>query len=215
VGFDILGLERPRLRGRLHLLAAVASVVGLVVLLRVADSGLADAGALIYGSAAFLLYLSSAVYHVFASSPRALRVMQRIDHSMIYVLIAGTFTPFGLIVLDDPWRWVSLATMWAGAALGVVLTLAAYERYRKLAAALYIILGWTGLIMLPSLVDRPSVFALVLTGGLVYTLGAILFALRRPVLSPRWFGYHEVWHALGVAAGAILYMANFQLLRGA
>jgi hemolysin III len=215
VGFDILGLERPKLRGRLHLLAALASVVGLVVLLRVAHSGVADAGALVYGSAAFLLYLSSAVYHVFVRSPRGLRVMQRVDRSMIYVLIAGTFTPLALVVLDDPWRWVSLATMWAGALLGVVLTVAAYERYRKLVAALYIVLGWTGLIILPPLVDRPRVFALVLAGGLVYTLGAILFALRRPVLSPRWFGYHEVWHALGVAAGAILYMANFQLLRGA
>jgi hemolysin III len=131
------------------------------------------------------------------------------------VLIAGTFTPLALLVLDDPWRWISLATMWAGAVLGVVLTVTAYERFRKLVAALYIVLGWTGLIILPPLVDRPRVFALVLIGGLVYTLGAILFALRRPVLSPRWFGYHEVWHALGVAAGAILYMANFQLLRGA
>jgi hemolysin III len=215
VGIDILGLERPRLRGRLHLIAALASVLGLVVLLRVGHSGRAHAAAWVYGSAAVLLYLSSAVYHVFVRSPRALRVMQRIDHSMIYVLIAGTFTPFGLLVLEDPWRWVSLATMWAGAALGVVLTVTAFERYRKLGAALYIILGWTGLVMLPSLVDRPAVFALVVAGGIVYTVGAILFALQRPVLSPRWFGYHEVWHALGVTAGAILYLANFQLMRGA
>jgi hemolysin III len=215
VGLDILGLERPRLRGRLHLFASIVSVLGLVVLLRVADSRLAHVAAWIYGSAGVLLYLSSGVYHVFVRSPRALRVMQRIDRSMIYVLIAATFTPFGLLVLDDPWRWVSLATMWAGALLGVVLTVAAYERYRKVVGALYLVLGWTGLIMLPPLADRPTVFALVLGGGLVYTFGAILFALRRPVLSPRWFGYHEVWHALGVTAGAILYLANLQLLRGA
>jgi hemolysin III len=213
VGIDIQGLERPRLRGRLHLIAAVASVLGLVVLLRVAHSGLAHAAAWVYGSAAVLLYVSSGVYHVFARSPRALRVMQRIDRSMIYVLIAGTFTPFGLLLMDGWWRWASLATMWGGALLGVTLTVAA--RVPKFTSALYIVLGWVGLIMLPSLVDRPNLFVLVVVGGTLYTVGAILFALRRPALWPRWFGYHEVWHALGVLAGAVLYLANFELLRGA
>jgi hemolysin III len=215
VGIDILGLERPRLRGRLHLAAAVASVIGLVVLLRVADSGLAHAAAWVYGSAAVLLYLSSGVYHVFVKSPKALRVMQRVDHSMIYVLIAGTFTPLGLLVLNGWWRWASLAVMWTGALFGAALTVTAYQRYQKFASALYIVLGWAGLIVLPPLLDRPRVFALIVLGGLLYTLGAVLFALRRPVLSPRWFGYHEVWHAVGVAAGAVLYLANFALVRGA
>jgi hemolysin III len=215
VGIDILGLERPRLRGRLHLLAAVASVAGLVVLLRVADTPLAATAAWVYGTAGVLLYASSGVYHVFTRSPRGLRVMQRIDRSMIYVLIAGTFTPFGLLVLEGGWRWATMTAMWGGAVLGAALTIAAYDRFRKLSAALYLVLGWAGLVILPPLADRPALFALVLLGGCLYTGGAVLFALRRPVLSPRWFGYHEVWHAVCVAAGAVLYLANFTLVRGA
>ena len=169
MGIDIHGLPRPKLRGRLHLAAALASVLGLVLLLRVADSGLAHASAWVYGSAAVLLYLSSGVYHVFTQSPRAMRVMQRVDHSMIYVLIAGTFTPFGLLVLDGGWRWTSLAVMWSGALLGVVLTITAFERYRKLVAALYIVLGWAGLMVLPPLIDRPVLLVLVVLGGGLYT----------------------------------------------
>ena len=215
MGIDIHGLPRPRLRGRLHLAAALASVLGLVVLVRVADTGLAHAAAWVYGIAAVLLYLSSGVYHVFTESPRAMQVMQRVDHSMIYVLIAGTFTPFGLLVLDGGWRWTSLVVMWSGALLGVVLTITAFHRYRKLVAALYIVLGWAGLMLLPPLVDRPALLAMVVVGGSLYTVGAVLFALRWPVLSPRWFGYHEVWHAVGIAAGAVLYLAAFELVRGA
>jgi hemolysin III len=215
VGFDIHGLERPKLRGRLHLVAAAASVVGLVFLLQVADTGLAHAASWVYGIAAVLLYLSSGVYHVFTNSTRAKVVMQRVDHSMIYVLIAGTFTPFGLLLLHGGWRWACLAVMWSGALLGVVLTITAFERYRKLVAALYIVLGWAGLMALPPLVDRPGLLALVVVGGGLYTVGAVLFAMRWPVLSPRWFGYHEVWHVLVVAAGVVLYVANFSLVSSA
>lgn len=215
MGIDIHGFERPRLRGRLHLGAAMVSVVGLVVLVAVAESPVAHAAAWVYGLAAVLLYLSSGVYHVFMRSPKGLRVMQRVDHSMIYILIAGTFTPFGLLLLEGGWRWITLATMWGGALLGALLTVVAWDRYRRLASALYLVLGWAGLVMLPSLLGRPGLLVLVLVGGGLYTVGAVLFALRRPVLSPRWFGYHEVWHALGIAAGAVLYLANFELVRGA
>ena len=160
MGIDIHGLQRPKLRGRLHLSRPRSRrSSGSSLLLQVADSGLAHAAAWVYGSAAVLLYLSSGVYHVFTQSPRAMRVMQRVDHSMIYVLIAGTFTPFGLLVLDGGWRWASLAVMWSGALLGVVLTITAFERYRKLVAALYIVLGWAGLMLLPPLIDRPVLLA--------------------------------------------------------
>ncbi len=215
MGFDVHGFERPKLRGRLHLLAALGSVIGLVVLLQVAHSPRAHVAAWIYGTAAVLLYLSSGVYHVFVHSARGLKVMQRVDHSMIYVLIAGTFTPFGLLVLEGGWRWAGLTIMWGGAVIGATITIAAYERYRKLAGALYIVLGWAGLMLMPALLDRPGLLSLVALGGVLYTVGAVLFALRKPVLSPRWFGYHEVWHTFGVAAGAVLYLANFVLVRGA
>jgi hemolysin III len=130
---------------------------------------------------------------------------------MIYVLIAGTFTPIAVLVLRDPLRWPALAIMWAGAFGGVALKTFGF-RYRKVGGAVYIVLGWAGLIAFPSLVHRPTLFLLVAAGGALYTVGAILFSLRRPVLSPKWFGYHEVWHIFVVAAGVLLFIANYRIV---
>ena len=208
-----LSVSYPKLRGRLHQVALVASIVGLVWLVRSAETGRALAVAWVYGIASILLYLTSSSYHVFARSVRARRIMQRADHSMIFVLIAGSFTPSAVLMLPDPLRWWSLGVMWGGAAVGVTLKLVAMERFPKLGAALYIVLGWAGLMAFPALAQRPGTLALFAAGGLLYTVGAIFFALNRPVLSPRWFGYHEVWHSFTAAAGALLYAANLGLVR--
>ena len=205
---------RPRLRGRLHQLAVVFSVIGLVWIVSDAPTGRARAAAWVYAVAAVLLYLASSSYHVFARSPGARRIMQRIDHSMIYVLIAGSFTPAAILVMHDPWRWPSLVIMWAGALMGVGLKVFGFNRTRKLGGALYIILGWCGLMAFPELLHRPADFALMAIAGFLYTFGAVLFALQRPKLAPRWFGYHEVWHTFVVTAGACLFAANLGLVRG-
>ncbi len=205
--------RRPKLRGRLHLAAAALSVAGLVWLVRSAGSTEARVAAWIYGLAALLLYLTSASYHVFARTPRARRVLQRADHSMIYVLIAGTFTPICMLAAGGPYRWAALAVMWAGAVAGIVMKVGFFERARRISGALYIVLGWAGLIVLPSLLQRPGLLIGIAAAGLLYTVGALLFALGKPALSPRWFGYHEVWHTLGVAAGGILFFANLGLVR--
>ncbi len=205
--------DRPRLRGRLHLAAAVVSVAGLVWLVRSAASTEALVAAWIYGVAAVLLYLTSSTYHVFTRTPRARRIMQRADHSMIYVLIAGTFTPVCMLAVNGAYRWVVLAAMWGGALAGVVIKVGFFDRFRKLGGALYIILGWAGIAVLPSLVHRPGLLMGIMAAGVLYTGGAILFSLGKPVLSPRWFGYHELWHTFVVAAGGILYFANLSLVR--
>lgn len=205
--------DRPRLRGRLHLAAAVLSVAGLVWLVRSAASTEARVAAWIYGLAAVLLYLTSSTYHVFAHSPRARRIMQRADHSMIYVLIAGTFTPVCMLAVNGAYRWGVLAAMWIGALAGVVIKVGFFDRFRKLGGALYIILGWAGIAVLPSLIHRPGLLIGIIAAGVLYTGGALLFSLGKPVLSPRWFGYHELWHTFGVAAGGILYFANLGLVR--
>jgi len=210
---DAILPERPKLRGRLHLLAFVASLGGLVWLVRSAPTPRALLAAWIYGIAGALLYLTSASYHVFTKAPRKRRVMQRLDHSMIFVLIAGTFTPMSLLVLPGDWRWVALGLMWTGALAGILVKTIAFERWSKFGSALYIILGWGALLALPSLIHRPALLGLIVVGGLLYTVGAILFALGRPRLSPRWFGYHEVWHTFGVAAGVLLFVANLGLVR--
>lgn len=204
---------RPRLRGRLHQVALLVSLIGLVWLVHEAPTGRALVAAWIYGLASVLLYLTSSSYHVFAKSSRARRRMQRADHAMIFVLIAGSFTPTAILLLPDPWRWASLVAMWCGASAGIVLKLVALERFPRLGATLYIGLGWAATATFPVLARRPTTLALFAAGGVLYTVGAVLFALNRPRLSPRWFGYHEVWHTMGVAAGGLLYAANLGLVR--
>lgn len=205
-------MERPVLRGRLHQVAFVASVVGAVVLVRSASSLQAEVVAWVYGTTACLLYLTSSTYHTGAWSPRVRRVLQRADHCMIYVLIAGTFTPICVLGLHGGWRWVLLGVMWAGAVAGVVVKIVALERAPIFGNALYIVLGWTGLAALPALVREPWSLLLVVAAGLLYTVGAALFAAKRPRLTSRWFGYHEVWHSLGVLAGVLLFLVNLRLV---
>ena len=207
--------SRPRLRGRLHLAAAALSVAGLVWLVSEASGAVAAVAAWIYGLAGIGLYLTSGTYHVFTRTERARRIMQRADHSMIYLLIAGSATPATLLLLDGWARVAVFVALWAGAATGVTLKLVAFDRFRTLGASLYIVLGWAGLLLVPAFLDRPRDLALMVAAGVLYTLGAALFAAQRPRLSPRWFGYHEVWHTLGVAAGALLFALNLGLVRTA
>lgn len=205
--------RRPRLRGRLHLVAAVAAVAGLVVLVRSAHDTVSLVAAWVYGLTAVGLYVCSSGYHVFARSPRTRAVMQRVDHSMIYVLIAGTFTPVALLTLDGPIRVAALAAMWLGALFGVVLKVLWFQRFHRLGGALYLGLGWAGLAVMPALWARPTALLLIGAAGLLYTVGAILFALHRPRGDARWFGYHEVWHTFVVAAGVLCFVANLGLVR--
>jgi hemolysin III len=210
---SIEAFVRPRLRGRLHQIAVFVSLAGLVWIVSSAPTARAAAAAWVYAVAAVLLYLASSTYHVFARSPGARKIMQRIDHSMIYVLIAGSFTPAAVLAIHDPWRWPSLAVMWVGALTGVGLKVFGFDRFRKFGSALYILLGWAGLMAFPELVHRPAVLALIAGGGVLYTVGAVLFSMQRPRLSPRWFGYHEVWHTFVVTAGACMFAANLGLVR--
>jgi hemolysin III len=203
------------LRGRLHLAAAIVSVAGLVWLIRAADSTEAQIAAWVYGLTSVLLYATSGSYHVFARSPRARRVMQRADHSMIYALIAGSATPALVLLMDGWWRAALLGLMWAGAATGIVVKLIAFDRLSKFGGALYIILVWAGVLALPALLDHPAAIALMAAAGVLYTGGAALFAAGRPRLWPSWFGYHEVWHCLGIAAGALLFAVNLGLISAA
>jgi len=205
--------SRPRLRGRLHLLATFAAAVGLVILVRDAHSTEARIGAWIYGLTSIGLYATSASYHVFARSPRTRTVMQRADHTMIYLLIAGTFTPVALLTLDGVPRVLALGTMWVGTVFGMVLKMVWFDRFRRLGGTLYIVLGWAGLLAFPALWSPRRALLLIAAGGILYTIGAVLFMLQRPRWNSRWFGYHELWHAFGIAAGALCFAANLGLVR--
>jgi hemolysin III len=205
--------QRPLLRGRLHQIAAIVSAFGLGSLVYVAPTPQAKVAAWIYGLSAVLLYLTSTTYHVFTRSPRMRLVMQRVDHSMIYVLIAGTFTPICMLAMEGWFRWAILGFVWLGALTGVGLTVLAGHRYPRFGFGLYLALGWAGVAAFPTLVEDPARLFLMVTAGVLYTVGAVMFALHWPFPNAKWFGYHEVWHVFVVAAGVLFFIVNFGIIR--
>jgi hemolysin III len=193
---------QPFWRGWLHTLAFVLVIPGGVLLLRAASGPVAIVSVAIYGAGLALCFGTSAGYHRLTRAGRARRVMQRADHAMIYVLIACTYTPVCLIALPLQWGIPLLSTVWAGTLVGAALKIWALGRYRLLEYALYPALGWCVLTIAPVLVDhlRTPELLLMLAGGVLYTVGVPVLALRRPDPWPQRFGYHEVWHTFTVVA---------------
>ena len=201
---DVLTAARPRLRGRLHQFVFFLSIPAGAILVVTAGTGLARIGAVVYAVSLTGLFATSAAYHRMAGSLRAREWLRRADHAMIFVLIAGTYTPVCLLVLQGAWRVVALSAVWTGALVGVGLKLFRLQAMR-LGNSLYLVLGWAVLALVPQLGSRPAVLALVAAGGLLYTAGTVVLSRRRPDPVPEVFGYHEVWHCLVVAAAACHY----------
>lgn len=203
---ETVDVAKPEWRGRLHQWAFVASIPLGLVLVALADTPTAKVGAAVYAFGVSALYGTSAAYHKGSWSPRARRTMRRLDHSAIFVLIAATYTPLILLVMDGGFRVAMLVLVWAGAIAGLVLSLTGVAERRSIGFTMYIVLGWAAVLTMPQLVRGLSLPELVLlvTGGLVYTAGAVGLALRWPDPSPAVFGYHEVWHVMTVVAGLCL-----------
>ena len=206
---EVGAVIKPRLRGVLHEAAFAISLVTGTVLICLADSARERVAVAVYAGSVALLFGTSAAYHRGAWSPRAYDVMARLDHSMIFVLIAGSYTPFALLLLDGALRWLVLAVVWGGATTGIVLRNAVRRPPRWLFVGLYLALGWVAVGLMPAVLHRGGVAVLVLLaiGGLFYTLGALVYAFRRPDPSPRWFGFHEVFHAFTLLAFITHYVA--------
>jgi hemolysin III len=201
-------LDKPRLRGVSHQWAFFVSVATGIALVLAAPPGKPRLAALVYALAVPALFGTSALYHrVTWPSAAARRWMRRLDHSMIFVLIAGTYTPFALLVLHGTLATVILVVVWAGAAGGIVLKLLWLDAPKPVVAGVYVLLGWVGVATVPGLLGELGVVgtALVAAGGLLYTVGAVIYALRRPNPVPGVFGYHEVFHALVIVAAALQY----------
>jgi hemolysin III len=206
-------LVKPRMRGVLHTWAApVAAVVGMLFVL-LAEGARARVGVSIWTVAATGLFAVSATYHRGAWRPAVRAWMQRVDHSMIFVMIAGSYTPICLMVLDGAKSWFLLALVWGGALFGVATRLLWHTAPRWLFVPMYLALGWVAVAVMPDLaVAAPmSANALLLAGGILYTIGAVVFATKRPNPWPMSFGFHEIFHALTIAA-AMCHAAAIALL---
>jgi hemolysin III len=199
----------PRLRGLLHAYAFFVAAVAATVLVAIAPAGQARAAAAVYGAGLCALFAASGLYHRWRWSPRWKPILRRIDHSTIFVFIAATCTPIALLVLDGPMRMAVLASVWAGAGLGVAFSLAWIDAPRAVQAASYLAVGWAGALAIPALLRDVGVapFVLFLTGGILYSAGATIYAAQRPNPWPETFGFHELFHLLVIAAATVHFIA--------
>jgi len=198
-----------------HLAGALLSVLALVLLIHksvlhgqpthiVAFS--------IFGSSMILLYLASTLYHLLPVSEKGLRILRRIDHIMIYVLIAGTYTPITLIVLEGFLGWALFTAVWAVAVMGVIFKLVWFNAPKWVSLVLYLAMGWMALIAFPALwqVFSFSAVAWILMGGLAYTLGAIIYGIKWPNPSPKHFNFHAIWHIMVMVGSFCFFWLMYQ-----
>src|SRR4051812_14125446 len=197
-----IALAKPKLRGWLHAVTSPLALAAAVVLIVLAPSWQATVAALAFGASAVAVFTTSAVYHRGKWSPRAERWLKRADHANIFLLIAGTYTPFAVLALHGATRVAVLTAVWSVALLGVAFRLLWVDAPRWLYLVFYLGLGWAATLVVPQLLRGAGVaaFVLLIVGGLLYTIGGVVYGLRRPDPSPRWFGFHEVFHALTVVA---------------
>lgn len=202
---------RPRMRGWLHACAFPVSLVAGATLVAVVAPTVGSRAAVatsIYALTVSLLFGTSALYHRVTWQPRARAIMKRLDHSMIFVFIAGTYTPFSLFVLQHTTGTVVLAVVWGGAFAGTALKMARPGGSRWMSVPIYLALGWVAIFVLPALLHAGVVtLTLILAGGAIYTAGALVYATRRPDPRPAVFGYHEVFHLCTIVAALCHYVA--------
>jgi hemolysin III len=202
-------IPKPRLRGVSHQWAFFCSLLAGAALVFLAPEGEARFAASVYAVSLSALLGVSALYHRVNWRPAARRWMRRLDHTMIFLLIAGPYTPFALLVLHGAIAQIVLIAVWAFAAAGLILNLAWWNAPKPVTAAVYLSTGWVALLAFPQLWDGlgPVGFGLLALGGALYTAGAIVYARRSPDPRPEVFGYHEIFHLLVIVAAACQFAA--------
>ena len=209
VAGDVIPDIKPKLRGWLHASAVPLSLIGGILLIVFATTTLGRVGGAVYLAASLLLFGTSATYHRFGWGRRGAAILRRMDHSNIYLFIAATYTPLALLLLTGTSRVLLLVCIWASAILGVLFRILWLSAPRWLYTALYIGMGWAAVAWLPQLWSSGGglVIGLIGLGGLIYTGGAVVYALKRPNPSPTWFGFHEIFHTCTVLAAGCHYAA--------
>jgi hemolysin III len=199
---------KPKLRGVFHELAFYAAVGLGIPLALTAEAGRARVSAIVFASCVALCFGASALYHRPTWRPRARSWLARLDHAGIYLLIAGTYTPFGLIVMTPGWAVPVLAVVWGGCALAILLKLFRPLLSKRASAAIALALGWVAVVAVSQLLKLPlAALLLLVVGGLCYTVGAVTYAFKRPNPLPGVLGYHEVFHLLTLVAAGCQYAA--------
>ena len=206
---EVAQAVRPRLRGWLHLGTFPLAVTAGALLVAAAPGAGARTACAVYAVTSALLFGVSAAYHRGRWSPRTLKLLKRLDHANIYLLVAGTYTPFAALVLPEPQKSVLLWVVWLGAAGGVCFRVLRPDAPRWLYVPLYALLGWVAIFFMPVLVDGagPLAMGLVVVGGLLYSAGGVIYGLQRPDTWPGTWGHHEWFHMATVAAWAVHYVA--------
>jgi hemolysin III len=199
----------PKLRGVSHVVACGVSVVASVVVVVLAPAGRASVAVAVYGIGLVALFGGSALYHRWSGSARLKAVLRRVDHSMIFVFIAASYTPIAVVVLHGWVGWVLLGLAWLGAGIGVAFSMGWAQAPRVIVAGSYLALGWLAVIVIPQLIADLQLTALILVagGGVLYSAGAVVYVRQRPNLWPRTFGFHELFHLLVILAAAAYYVA--------
>ena len=200
---------KPKLRGWLHLGTAPLTLVAGIVLVSLSPDATTKIGSAVFTASALVLFTVSAIYHTGTWSPRVWAFLRRFDHSNIFLLIAGSYTPFSLLLLQGHARVALLTTVWTGAVLGVVFRIFWTDAPRWLYVPIYIALGWAAIFFIPAFFEGAialglgigiAVFVMIFAGGALYTCGGVVYGLRRPNPSPRWFDFHEVFHSFTILA---------------
>jgi hemolysin III len=206
---ETLAEVKPRLRGWLHLAITPVALVAGIVLVALSPTATTRIGSALFGLSALLLFGVSALYHTRSWSPEVWAFLRRFDHSNIFLLIAGSYTPFSLILLDGTAQVVLLSVVWGGAILGVLFRVFWLDAPRWLYLPIYIALGWAAVFFIPAFFDGAldlgwgvgiTTFVLILAGGALYTLGGVVYGVKRPNPWPNWFGFHEVFHTFTILA---------------
>ena len=211
----MLSKLREPVNGLTHLGGAIAALFGQIALLIVGWSGTAKIISLfVYGISLIALFSASAAYHIVRAKPAVLQILRKIDHSAIFLLIAGTYTPFCMIAFTGFWRWGLLSIIWAIAAIGIVIKIFYVNSPRWLHTGIYVVMGWLCMLAVPQMSSVLPARAMVwlIVGGVVYTLGAVVYATKIFNFLPGKFGFHEVWHVFVLLGALAHFVAVMSLL---
>lgn len=215
---EALKLIKPKLRGWIHAITAPLALAACIVLTVLAPTTTLKIGSGVYLACSLLLFANSGVYHISNGHfpVKVSQLLRRIDHANIYLLIAGTYTPLALALMTPDHQRLVLGIIWTGAVIGMVANVCWITAPRWLFTILYVVLGWVAVWFIPELyrAGGAAIVVLIAAGGVIYTLGAVVYALKKPDPLPRWFGFHEIFHACTVAAWVCQCIACYMAVLG-